>query len=49
MSHKTISEMVYVDNAIDDGLYLCDLQVPAIETDAVPSRPILYPLSKDNH
>lgn len=48
LSHKTISEMVYVDDSIVDGLYLCDLQVPAIDTDAVPSRPILYPLMKQN-
>ncbi len=42
--NKTISEMVFVDNAIEDGFYLCNLQIPEINTDAVPSRPVLYRL-----
>jgi len=46
LTHKTISEMVFIHDAIKDGFYLCDLQVPAINTDAVPSRPMLYPLIK---
>jgi arylformamidase len=41
--NKTITEMVYVDDEVKDGFYCCNLQVPEIETDAVPSRPILYP------
>ncbi len=45
--HKTISEMVYVADSIKDGFYLCNLQVPALDTDAVPSRPVLYPLIKE--
>lgn len=43
---RTITEMIYVDNAIDDGLYCLNLQIPAFELDAAPSRPILYPLTK---
>ncbi len=43
---KTISELVFVEDAISDGFYLCNLQVPQIETDAVPSRPELIPLVK---
>ncbi len=43
---KTISEMVWVDKSIKDGFYLCNLQIPEINTDAVPSRPILYKLEK---
>jgi kynurenine formamidase len=46
--YKTISEMIYVADDIIDGFYLCNLQVPEIETDAVPSRPMLYALSKTN-
>ncbi len=42
--NKTISEMVFVDDAIEDGFYLCNLQIPEINTDAVPSRPVLYKL-----
>jgi len=44
--NKTITEMIFVDNKIDDGFYLCNLQVPRIEADAVPSQPILYSLTK---
>jgi arylformamidase len=40
----TITEMIYVDNVIADGLYLLEIQMPAIELDASPSRPYLYPL-----
>lgn len=40
----TITEMVYIDNMIPDGLYLLEIQIPAIELDASPSRPFIYPL-----
>lgn len=43
---KTITEMIYVDDSIPDGLYLLNLQVPAFVSDAAPSRPVLYPLSE---
>jgi kynurenine formamidase len=43
---RTITEMIFAPNELPDGLYLCNLQVPQIETDAVPSRPILYPITK---
>ena len=43
---KTITEMVYVDEIIEDGVYLCNLQLPHIETDAVPSNPELIPLTQ---
>lgn len=45
-TNKTITEMIFVEDNIEDGLYLCNLQVPEIETDAVPSRPVLYALEK---
>lgn len=38
----TITEFIYVDNQIGDGTYLLDLQVAPIESDASPSRPVLY-------
>lgn len=44
-SDRTITEMIYVDNTITDGLYCLNLQIPAFELDAAPSRPILYPLT----
>lgn len=40
----TISEMIYVDPAIADGLYLLNLQITALENDASPSKPVLYRL-----
>ncbi|MBL4773782.1 MAG: cyclase family protein [Alcanivoracaceae bacterium] len=41
---RTITEMIYVDDSIADGYYCLNLQIPAFELDAAPSRPILYPL-----
>lgn len=38
----TITEFIYVPNKIDDGTYMLNLQVAAIENDAAPSRPVLY-------
>ncbi|MET1255229.1 cyclase family protein [Aliikangiella maris] len=43
--YKTITEMVFISNDINDGFYLCNLQIPEIDTDAVPSRPVLYALT----
>ncbi len=42
--NATITELIYVPNDITDGLYLLNLQVPAIASDASPSRPCLYEL-----
>jgi kynurenine formamidase len=41
----TITELIYVPEAVADGLYLLNLQVPNLRTDAVPSRPVLYACS----
>lgn len=38
----TVTELAFVPDVAVDGLYLLALQVPAIEGDAVPSRPLLY-------
>lgn len=40
--HRTITEFIYVNNAIADGLYLLNLQIAPFENDASPSKPILY-------
>jgi len=40
----TITELAYIADAIADGWYLLGLQAPAIAGEAVPSRPMLYPL-----
>ena len=39
-----ITEMIFVDNEIKNGLYLLDLQILRMNIDAVPSKPILYEL-----
>lgn len=39
-----ITEMIFVSNAVVDGLYLLQLILPRIHSDAVPSNPLLYPL-----
>lgn len=41
---KTITEFIYVTNDVQNGLYLLNLQVAAIESDAAPSRPVLFQL-----
>jgi arylformamidase len=42
----TITELIFVDNAIKDGLYLINLQITSLEMDASPSKPILYKLEE---
>jgi arylformamidase len=43
---RTITEFVFVPKAAHDGLYLLNLQVPDWHTDAVPSRPVVFPLAR---
>lgn len=42
----TITELIYVPDAIEDGTYLLNLMTAAMESDAVPSKPMLYPVSR---
>lgn len=44
--HRTITEMVFVEDEIADGRYLLNLQFAAFQSDAAPSRPILFPLTE---
>ena len=43
--HRTITEMVYVDNYIRDGLYLCNIQIAPFSNDASPSTIVIFPLA----
>lgn len=43
---STITELIYVDQAIEDGLYLLNLQITSLEMDASPSKPVLYKLTE---
>jgi kynurenine formamidase len=45
-AHCSITEMVFVPNGVRDGLYWLNLQTAALELDASPSRPIIYPIQK---
>lgn len=41
----TITEMIYIPDAIADGSYLLNLQIASFENDASPSKPVLYKIS----
>jgi Predicted metal-dependent hydrolase len=38
----TITEFIYVPNAVSDGSYLLNLQIASFHNDASPSKPVLY-------
>ncbi|MGJ5642588.1 cyclase family protein [Formosa sp. S-31] len=40
--NATITELIYVPNAVKDGTYILNLQIVSFENDAVPSKPVLY-------
>jgi arylformamidase len=40
----TVTELIYADDALPDGLYLLNLQIISLEMDASPSKPVLYKL-----
>jgi arylformamidase len=47
-SGSTISELIFVNNFIPDGLYLLNIQITSLELDASPSKPVLYALEKSD-
>ncbi len=42
----TITELIFVENAIKDGYFLLNLSIASFELDATPSKPIIYNLLK---
>lgn len=40
----TISEMIYVSDALKDGLFLLQMQITSMLLDASPSKPVVYAL-----
>ena len=40
----TVTELIFVPDSIADGAYLLNLQISSIESDASPSKPVLYNL-----
>lgn len=45
--NATITEMIYVPNTINDGLYLLNLHMASFENDASPCKPVLYAMHKN--
>lgn len=43
--HCTITELIYVPDAVPDGYYLLNLQTAAFDLDASPSRPLIFELA----
>ena len=41
----TITELIFVPNTVEDGLYLLNIQIAPLELDASPSKPVIYKLS----
>jgi kynurenine formamidase len=44
--NSTITEMIFVNDAVKDGSYLLNLQIAPFENDASPSKPILFTIKK---
>jgi kynurenine formamidase len=44
-THATITELIFVPDAVPDGWYLLNLQVTSLALDASPSKPVLYALA----
>ncbi|MEM7453175.1 MAG: hypothetical protein AAF456_02360 [Planctomycetota bacterium] len=42
---RTISEMIFVPDGKTDGVYLLGIQCPAWNTDAAPSRPVIFDIA----
>ena len=43
---RTITELVFIKDSIEDGAYILELQVAPFENDAAPSRPVLYKIQE---
>ncbi len=41
-SLNTVTEMVYIPNIIEDGIYLLNIQIAPFVSDAAPSRPVIF-------
>ncbi len=45
--NATITELAFIPDEAPDNLYLLNLQIAAFESDASPSKPIIYPLNSN--
>lgn len=46
-SPKTITELIYVPDHIEDGSYFLNLQICDFKADTTPSRPVLYAIEEN--
>jgi len=46
IADRTITELVFVPNEVQDGPYVLELQVANFTNDAAPSRPLLYAINE---
>ncbi len=46
--NSTITELIFVENEIQDGVYLLNLQIASLELDASPSKPVIYQMTVDS-
>jgi kynurenine formamidase len=44
--NATITEMIFVNDKVQDGSYLLNLQIASFENDASPSKPVLFEIKK---
>jgi len=44
---RTITEMIFVEDEVEDGVYLLNLETAPFVNDATPSRPVIYPLHRN--
>ena len=40
-SHRTVTELAYIPDDVEDGFYFLGIQLPRFQCDAAPSRPML--------
>jgi len=45
--HRTITELAYIDNSIKDGEYFLNIQIASFESDASPSKLVLYKINEE--
>lgn len=43
--NATITELIFVDDVVQDGSYFLNIQIASFENDASPSKPILYKIA----
>jgi len=46
--NKTITEMAFIDDEVNDDFYFVNIQTPAFHNDAAPSRPVLFSAKEFN-